>query len=72
MVMATVTVIWAVAAEAIITDGAGDAAITTAGHAVIIATTTDSQGGRFGGLRLSACREIRRRKDQWCPRCLGQ
>jgi hypothetical protein len=47
--MAMVTVIWATAAEVIITDGAGDTVITTAGHAVIIATaTTDSPaGGRF-------------------------
>jgi hypothetical protein len=36
--MAMVTVIWAVAAEVIITDGAEDAVITTAGHAVDITT----------------------------------
>lgn len=39
--MVTVTVIWAGAAEVTITDGAGDAAITTAGRAAIIVTTTD-------------------------------
>ena len=36
--MAMVTVIWAAAAEVIITDGAEDAVITTAGHAVDITT----------------------------------
>ena len=40
--MAMATVIWAAAAEAIIMDGAEDAVITTAGHAVIIATITDT------------------------------
>jgi phosphoribosylcarboxyaminoimidazole (NCAIR) mutase len=42
-----VTVIWAAAAEVIITDGAEDAVITTAGHAVAIAITVDNRtGGR--------------------------
>ncbi len=45
--MAMATVIWAtMAAEAIIMDGAADAVITTAGHAVIIIVTiTDSAAG---------------------------
>ena len=43
MVMATV--IWAAAAAVIIMDGAEDAAITTAGHAVIIATIADTAAG---------------------------
>ena len=37
-----VTVIWAAAAEVIITDGAEDAVITTAGDAAIVVTTTDT------------------------------
>src|SRR5436305_2528475 len=40
-----VTVIWAVAAEVIIMDGAEDAAITAAGHAGIIVTITDTGAG---------------------------
>ena len=43
--MATATVIWAAAAEVIIMDGAEDAAITTAGHAGIIVTITDTCAG---------------------------
>ena len=43
--MAMATAIWAAAAEAIITDGAEDAVITTAGHAVIIVTITDTPAG---------------------------
>jgi hypothetical protein len=39
-----VTVIWAAAAEVTITDGAGDAVITTAGHAAIVATTDTPKG----------------------------
>src|SRR5436309_2210896 len=39
------TVIWAAAAEVIIMDGAEDAAITTAGHAGIIVTITDTRAG---------------------------
>jgi hypothetical protein len=39
--MAMATVIWAAAAEVTIMDGAEDTVITTAGHAVIIATTAD-------------------------------
>jgi hypothetical protein len=46
--MAMATVIWAAAAEVIIMDGAEDAVITTAGHAVIIVTITDiPAGGHF-------------------------
>jgi hypothetical protein len=40
--MATVTVIWATAAGAIITDGAADTAITMAGRAAAITITTES------------------------------
>lgn len=40
-----VTVTWAAAAEVIITDGAEDAVITTAGHAVIIVTIADTAAG---------------------------
>jgi hypothetical protein len=43
--MAMATVIWAAAAEVIIMDGAEDAAITTAGHEVIIVTITDIAAG---------------------------
>ena len=43
--MAMATVIWAAAAAVIIMDGAEDAAITTAGHAVIIATIADTAAG---------------------------
>jgi hypothetical protein len=44
--MAMVT--WAAAAEVIITDGAGDAVIITAGRAVDITTAVDTRtGGRF-------------------------
>jgi hypothetical protein len=43
--MAMATVIWAAAAEAIIMDGAEDAAITTAGHEVIIVAITDTAAG---------------------------
>ena len=43
--MAMATVIWAAAAEVIITDGAEDAAITTAGDAVIIVTIADTPAG---------------------------
>jgi len=43
--MAMATVIWAAAAEVIIMDGAEDAVITTAGHAVIIVAITDSAAG---------------------------
>jgi hypothetical protein len=42
--MAMATVIWAAAAEVIIMDGAEDAAITTAGHEVIV-TITDTAAG---------------------------
>jgi hypothetical protein len=46
--MAMATVIWAAAAEVIIMDGAEDAVITTAGHAVIIVTIADTAaGGHF-------------------------
>ena len=46
------TVIWAAAAEVIIMDGAEDAVITTAGHAVIIVTVTDTPPeSAFGDLR---------------------
>jgi hypothetical protein len=50
--MATVTVIWAAAAEAIIMDGAGDVVITMAGHAVAIGTTAKFSNRRpfSGGL----------------------
>jgi hypothetical protein len=50
--MATVTAIWAAAAEVIITDGAEDMVITMAGHAVAIGTTTKAQNRRpfSGGL----------------------
>jgi hypothetical protein len=42
------TVIWAAAAEVIIMDGAEDAVITMAGHAVIIVTITKPlAGGHF-------------------------
>jgi hypothetical protein len=51
--MATVTVIWAAAAEVIITDGAEDMVITMAGHAVAIGTTTKVPSRRpFSGDRL--------------------
>jgi hypothetical protein len=43
--MAMATVIWAAAAEVIIMDGAEDAAITTAGHEVIIVAITDTAAG---------------------------
>jgi len=43
--MAMATVIWAAAAEVIIMDGAEDAVITTAGHAVIIVTIADTPAG---------------------------
>ena len=43
--MAMATAIWAAAAEVIIMDGAEDAVITTAGHAVIIATIADIPAG---------------------------
>ena len=39
------TVIWAAAAEVIIMDGAEDAAIIMAGHAVIIVTIADISAG---------------------------
>jgi hypothetical protein len=39
------TVIWAAAAEVIIMDGAEDAVIITAGHAVIIVAITDTPAG---------------------------
>jgi hypothetical protein len=46
--MAMVTVTWAAAAEVIITDGAEDAVIITAGHAVDITTAIETRtGGRF-------------------------
>lgn len=46
--MAMATVIWAAAAGVIITDGAADAVITTAGHAVDITTVIKTRtGGRF-------------------------
>jgi hypothetical protein len=45
--MAMATVIWATAAEVITTDGAEDAVITTAGHAVIIVTITDTPAGEY-------------------------
>jgi hypothetical protein len=49
--MAMVTAIWAImAAEAIITDGAEDAVITTAGRGIIIGTTDPNSRGRLGGL----------------------
>src|SRR3954454_20806338 len=49
--MAMATVIWAAVAEVIIMDGAEDAVITTAGHAVIIVTITDTpQESTFGAL----------------------
>ena len=43
--MAMATVIWAAVDEVIITDGAEAAAITTAGHEVIIVTITDAAAG---------------------------
>jgi hypothetical protein len=50
--MATATVIWAAAAGATIMDGAADAVITTAGHAVIIVTIADTAPeSTFGDLR---------------------
>jgi hypothetical protein len=50
--MATVTVIWAAAAEVIIMDGAEDMVITMAGHAVATGTTTKVPNRRpfSGGL----------------------
>jgi hypothetical protein len=45
--MVMVTVIWAAAAEVIIMDGAEDAVITTAGHAVITVTTDTPAGEHF-------------------------
>jgi hypothetical protein len=50
--MATATVIWAAADAVIITDGAADAVITTAGHVVDITTVIETQTGGplFGGL----------------------
>jgi hypothetical protein len=46
-----VTVIWAAAAEVIITDGAEDAVITTVGTAVDITITTEAlRRPRCGGL----------------------
>ena len=54
--MAMVTAIWAAAAEVIITDGAGDAVITTAGTAVDITIATETlRGPRCGGLLLHLC-----------------
>ena len=45
-------VIWSAAAEVIIMDGAEDAVITTAGHAVIIVTIADTPPeSTFGDLR---------------------
>jgi hypothetical protein len=41
--MATATVIWAAAAAVIITDGAADAVIIMAGHAVDIITVTKTR-----------------------------
>ena len=55
--MAMATVIWAAAAEVIIMDGAEDAVITTAGHAVIIVTITVTDippESTFGDLRRMA------------------
>ena len=49
--MGTVTVIWAAAAEVIITDGAEDAVITTAGPAVDITIAIET---RTGGRVLAA------------------
>ena len=78
-----VTVIWAAAAGVIIMDGAEDAVITTAGHAVIIVTviTNSHTRDRLGGLRCRAsmCDSTIRDKpapategaDKRCPRCLG-
>ena len=43
--MAMATAIWGAAAEVIIMDGAADAAITTAGDAVIIVTIADTPAG---------------------------
>ncbi len=56
--MAMATAIWAAAAEVIIMDGAEDAVITTAGHAVIIVTIADTpQESTFGDLlRNRRCR----------------
>jgi hypothetical protein len=50
--MVMVTVIWAVAAEVIIMDGAEDMVITMAGHAAAIGTTTKfpEQEAVSGGL----------------------
>jgi hypothetical protein len=50
--MAMATAIWAAAVEVIIMDGAEDAVITTAGHAVIIVIVTDTPPeSTFGDLR---------------------
>jgi hypothetical protein len=51
--MAMGTAIWAAAAEVIIMDGAEDAVIITAGHAVIIVIVTDTPPE-------STCSDLRR------------
>jgi len=80
--MAMATVIWAAVAEVIIMDGAEDAVITTAGHAVIIVTITDTPAGEH--FRCSPAHSVaaglwkfrgRRANHRFVPtkvsRCLG-
>jgi hypothetical protein len=58
--MAMAMVIWAVAAEVIIMDGAEDVAITMAGHAVAIGTTTKFPNRRpfSGGLQRGSATDL--------------
>jgi hypothetical protein len=71
--MATVTVIWAAAAEVITMDGAEDAVTTMVGHAVIIVTITDTPRRR--ALSVVSC-AFSAADDRFVPtsrvsRCLG-